>query len=931
MAEIGIRIVGEDQASFAFRAVSDSARATASEVSSLGDTWSNMSNVISSGVIKAQAIIGLFQGAMSAAGNATAGIRSFIDSTVQMNGQLEGSRGAFSVLLGSTEKANTLLSEMRVAAQTTALSFEEFRNASKYLLGFQFDAKDVVQITKDIGAAVYALGAKDQGGMERIIRALGQMKAQGRVSREELNQLAEVGVPALKMLADSFGVTTAEMSQMVRKGAVPVEQAINGLISQFRMLYGATGDQMAKNFQVMSSNLQDFIDQAKLAIGSGIFAETRRQLEVLTGIVGSPVFLQLAQQIGDTLGNQFRRLNDTAILPAMKALNQFMNELDVNNANPSILRLMENLNNIFGTLVGQYLGPTGVNIVKNFTTALGQLGIAASTLLRGGNVYDVFNQLSRIGQDTAAGQFIAKLAQEFMNLQTSLMQLRQYIGPVIQNLSSELAKLSNSNFMKGILESFNALFSITDSKGVTFQLEFGNIVAAINVSLQNLAQSLEKFGGLFSQAIDQGKIRPLVDAISNTLSGITSNIDTWGSNALDRLVAWLARIFNPSFDSKALEGRVGDTIGNLKLIISGLSDSFGNAIGEGLFPKLAPRISAIGSWFSEQFGIIITGLGSFISDRMPIAFEMGFNAIGAAWSNWNDKWKLQVFNDISETIGSPIDKILASIGIEGKVTAALQSIWQSKGFMNLSDRVNETNAKLKEQQSLLQQQMNNLPGLDKYFAGLGNIASLKGAFDQISSNSSGPAIEAGRTIVSGVSTGVASQLPTVAASISSTASQSLNDVANSLSSSSSISSAWQNVGYTLATAVSRGYNSGFAELMGTIQTTLGIPNILEKVNQNVVKIAAINQRINSLVSANQLKDVYKTESFRKTPVDDGLYKKPLVTALPPVDYTAKSDATPRTLYTVNNNVNITTLADNRKAFEGAAAYIALRGTLNPKR
>jgi tape measure domain-containing protein len=928
MAEIGIRIVGEDQASFAFRAVSDSARATASEVSSLGDTWSNMSNVVSSGVLKAQAIIGLFQGTLSAAGNATAGIRSFIDMTVQMNATLEGTRGAFSVLLGSTDNANAMLEEMKVAARTTALSFEEFRNAGRYLLGFQFEAKEVVQITKDIGAAVYALGAKEHGGMQRIIRALGQMKAQGRVSREELNQLAEVGVPALKMLADSFGVTTAEMSQMVRKGAVPVEQAINGIIGQFRSLYGATGDQMANNFTVMSSNLQDFVDQAKLAIGSGVFVETRRQLETLTSIVGSPVFLQLAQQIGDTLGGQFRKLNETAILPALQALNQFMLELDTTNANPSIIRLMDNLNNIFGTLVGEYLGPAGVGLVKNFTTALSQLGIAASTLLRGGNVYEVFNQLSRIGQDTAAGQFVAKLAQEFMNLQTSLMQLRQYLGPVLQNLSSELGRLSNSDFMKSIIDSLNQLFTITDGKGNTFQLEFGNIVAAVNAGLQNLAQTLERFGGLFSQAIDRGKVQPLVDAISGALNNIMTNVDTWGANTLDRIVAWLAKIFNPSFDSKSLEGRVGDTIGNLKLIISGLSDSFSEALGEGLFPKLAPRVTAIGAWLMDQVGIILTGLGSFIADRMPLAFEMGFNAVSAAWANWNDRWKLQVMNDISATIGDPIDNILASVGLQKRVTAALQNIT----FQDLGGRVDATNAKLREQQSLLQEQMNNLPSIDKYFSGLGNIASLKGAFDQISSNASGPAIDAGRTIVSGVSTGVSSQLPEVASTISATATQSLNSVANSLAVSSSLSSAWQNVGYSLATAVSRGYNSGFSELMGTIQTTLGIPSILEKLNKNTVQIASLSQRITSLVTENQLKDPIKrtTTLPRSSDVED-ILRKPSVLGLPSSGGSARTDTTPRTLYTVNNNVNITTTDVNRKAYEGAAAYVALRGVLNPTR
>lgn len=935
MAEIGIKIVGEDQASFAFRAVSDSARATASEVSSLGDTWTSMSNVVASGVVKAQAIIGLFQGAMTAAGNATQGIRSFIDSSVQMNATLEGTRGAFSVLLGGVDNANKMLGEMRTAAQTTALSFEEFRNAGRYLLGFQFDAKEVVQITKDIGAAVYALGAKDQGGMERIIRALGQMKAQGRVSREELNQLAEVGVPALKMLADSFGVTTMEMSQMVRKGTVPVEQAITGLIGQFRALYGATGSSMANNFAVMSSNLQDFIDQAKIAIGGGIFAETRRQLQELTSIVSSPVFLRLAEQIGTKLGNSFRSLNETAILPAMRAVSQFMEELNLRNPNPAILDLASRLNDIFGQLVGQYLGPTGVSAVRNFTAVLGQLGVAASTIMRGGNIYDVFNQLSKIGQDTAAGRFISSLVQEFANLQTSLQQLQQYLSPIVNTMLSEFGKLGQSDFVKGILKSLDELFTVTDSKGNTFRLQMGEIVSFINVSVQNIAAALEKFGTLFMNALDGGKVQPLVQTISTFLGNIVSNIDTWGSQALDAIVGWLGKIFDPNFDSTSLTGKVGDIIGNIKLIIFQLGDAFADSLGSGLFPKLSPRLNAIGGFLQEQFGIVAQGLGNFLSDRLPIAFEMGFNAIGAAWSNWNDNWKVQLFNDISASIGDPIDKVLSSLGFEGKVTASLQSIFQNKGFMNLSNRVSETNANLKEQQALLQQQMNNLPSIGQYFNGLGDITSLTGAFAQIQSNSSGPAIEAGRSIISGVATGVASQMPSVANTIDQQATSSLSQLANSLATSSSVSSAWQNVGYSLATAVSRGYNSGYQEMIANIQTTLGIPKIMEKVAANTSDIASISSQISTHVTDQQLHNararVAAAAQGGGGGNDQGIAGESVVLNQKRGSASLESGITKGMLYTVNNNITVNTDERSGKAVENAASYVFLRGALNPSR
>ena len=67
MADIGVRIVGEDQASSAFRAIAESSRATAQEVGNLGSSFSGMSNIIAGGVVKGQAIIGLFNGILGAA------------------------------------------------------------------------------------------------------------------------------------------------------------------------------------------------------------------------------------------------------------------------------------------------------------------------------------------------------------------------------------------------------------------------------------------------------------------------------------------------------------------------------------------------------------------------------------------------------------------------------------------------------------------------------------------------------------------------------------------------------------------------------------------------------------------------------------------------------------------------------------------------
>ena len=628
MAEIGVRIIGEDQASDAFRAVSEASRSTAQDIGSLGGSFSSLSNVIASGVVKGQAIIGLFTSAVSAARNAADAIGGFIDQTVSMSASLESSRSAFGVLLGSSEKANALLNDMLQASRTTTMSFEEFRNSARYMLGFGFEAEKVVSNIKDIGAAVYALGAQNQGGMERIVRALGQMQAQGRVSREELNQLAEVGVPALQMLANHFGTTTAEMSKMVRDGAVPVQDAINGMIRQFREMYGAGADQMSQSFEVMTSNLSDYVQQAQIAIGSGIFETNRQRLGEITEIVKSPVFMEIAQKLGTTLGDAYRKFNETAVTPAIRAIAEFMNVLDTTNPRPAVTQLFEDLSNILNGLINEYLGGTGISAVKNFMAVLNQLSSGVITLLQGGNIFDAIRQISSIGQDTGAGEFVGNLAREFEQLIIAGRNLQDFIVPLFKEMMNAIGEASNNPAVLDFKRAFLELFSVTDKDGQTFRLQFGEIVGFIRVSVQQIVEF----------------ITPVAPVLRDLFNAITPALET-ALNIMTRTIQLVTEIKNifaevksgsvaPARDAgQAAAGNFSDGIsGALKSVTNSIASDVIGTFGS-IASSLASSASISGSWQS---------VGSNIVESIKGGFSGGFQGF---------------INQISDAIGSANVKV----------------------------------------------------------------------------------------------------------------------------------------------------------------------------------------------------------------------------------------------------------------------------------
>lgn len=518
MADIGVRIVGEDQASSAFRSISEASRQTANDVGGLGGAFNSMSNTIASGVVKGQAVIGLFNGILSAAQGVTSAIGGFINTTQRMNSDLENTKGSFGVLLGSAEKATEMINQMRVASQTTTMSFEEFRNSGKYLLSFQFEASKVVDITKSIGAAVYALNAQDVGGMERIIRALGQMKAAGKITLENLNQLTEVGVPAIKMLSDVFGTSTSQMTEMIHKGLLPADQAIDGLINQFKRLYGASGDQMAQNLSVVTSNLGDFWQQAQQVVGSGVFTVYKQQLQEVTKVLGSPVFMQIATQLGGVVGDAYRKFNETAVAPAMRAVVNFMNALDTTNPRPAITRLLTDIEGLLNGLITQYLGGNGLSVVKNFMSVFNQLAQSGVTLLQSGNIFTALKQISSLGQDSDAGKFVGLLANEFGNLIQAGGQLKQFLIPVLKDVMDSLSAAAGNPSVKAFASAFTELFSVTNKEGQTFHLQLGEIIGFVRTAVANLVEFLTPIGPVIKKIFEF--ILPQLELALNLMTNI---------------------------------------------------------------------------------------------------------------------------------------------------------------------------------------------------------------------------------------------------------------------------------------------------------------------------------------------------------------------------------------------------------------------------
>jgi tape measure domain-containing protein len=188
--------------------------------------------------------------ALGAAGVAAAGLG------IKFNASMEQSNVAFTNLLGSSSEAQAMLDRLYKVAAKTPFEFPQLVQSTQRLLGFGMAAKDVEPTMRAVGDAVAAAG----GGSEQIDRvstALGQIQAKGKVSSEELLQLAESGVPALKILQDELGLTGQQLTKKLAAGAVSADVGIAALTKGIEKRYGGMAAAQSKTFSGMLSTLKD--------------------------------------------------------------------------------------------------------------------------------------------------------------------------------------------------------------------------------------------------------------------------------------------------------------------------------------------------------------------------------------------------------------------------------------------------------------------------------------------------------------------------------------------------------------------------------------------------------------------------------------------------------------------------------------------------
>jgi tape measure domain-containing protein len=195
-------------------------------------------------------------------------------------GELEQNKVAFTTMLGSSDAALAHLQQLRDFALATPFQFTELELASKRMMALGFNAAEVIPTLRIIGDAAAGLGM-GAAGVERIVTALGQMKAKGAIQAEEMRQLAEAGIPAWNILAKTLNTDVAGAMAAVEKRTVMAAEAIPALLTGINTKFGGMMEAQSKTLLGQWSNLEDAISFTLTDIGTSLAPLAKSMMENL--------------------------------------------------------------------------------------------------------------------------------------------------------------------------------------------------------------------------------------------------------------------------------------------------------------------------------------------------------------------------------------------------------------------------------------------------------------------------------------------------------------------------------------------------------------------------------------------------------------------------------------------------------------------------
>ncbi|MCK5610316.1 tape measure protein [Candidatus Pacearchaeota archaeon] len=235
----------------------------------------------------------------------TTGVVAGFGFALREAAKFEQTKIAFEVLLGSAERANSLLKDLFETARTTPFLIPQILKAGQQLIALGTPMEEVVDILRMLGNV--ASGTNTE--LFLIVDAFSKARATGFLMGEVFRQFRRQGVPITAELEKITGKT----GQSLRKMGAAGEITFDLLLQAFKNMTGEGGrffnlmERQSKTTLGILSNIKDSIIIAAIRIGEGLLPQVKKLEKVffdfletnkkIIQIRGKKIFVEIGKGI----------------------------------------------------------------------------------------------------------------------------------------------------------------------------------------------------------------------------------------------------------------------------------------------------------------------------------------------------------------------------------------------------------------------------------------------------------------------------------------------------------------------------------------------------------------------------------------------------------------------------------------------------------
>lgn len=217
---------------------------------------------------------------------------------IEYNALQEQSKVTWTTLLGSQEQAISQLERIEKFAASTPFSKMGVDQMAKYLHNAGYEGDAVFDTLTKIGDMGSAFGIQEDSLVE-MTRQFSQVQQAGYAYTEDLNILADRGVPIYQAIAEEVGCTVAEVKKMASEGKLTAD-IYNAAIDSMAEANAGAMDAQSKTFSGMMSTLEDNLTALAGLLTEKLFNALKGVLDVVLPLVES--FVQAYKETGTLAG-----------------------------------------------------------------------------------------------------------------------------------------------------------------------------------------------------------------------------------------------------------------------------------------------------------------------------------------------------------------------------------------------------------------------------------------------------------------------------------------------------------------------------------------------------------------------------------------------------------------------------------------------------